>query len=146
MLKTAKLGSALVIAASLTLPWSSCTVNGSTSKQGIGGFGIAGIPLWVLAVLPIALAVLEFVMKGAVPVFALAAELLLVAFLGLVTALGFAMLFGVSFGALQPLSGPYLFVAGVVAYCGMTAAQVISRLMRTAPHNSRNGTPSPRFT
>ena len=135
-LKIAKLGSALVIAASLTLPWSSCTVNGRTLQEGIGGFGISGIPLWVLAALPVPLAAWQLVMKRAVPAPGVAAEFLLVLLLGLVTATGFTMLLGVSFGALQPLAGPYVFVAGVVAYCAITATQLIWLLVRKPPSNS----------
>ena len=121
----AKVAGALVLLCSLALPWSSCSVAGGPQHQaGFGDGSVAGLPMVVLFLWPIAMVAAQLVRPA--KLLPLLAEILLCLATGLVIYMQLAALSFVSLGAsIRPDVGPAVALAGLVTYFVTVLVQIV---------------------
>lgn len=140
LLAFAKSVAALLVLASLALPWSTCAVSGTAHRENFNA-GIGPFPFWVLAIWPVGMAFWQLLSRRKAPLALAIIDLAFVALLGLTAFLAFALFVGLAFGARTPLYGVDVFLVGVISYVLLSLALVLTP--RSSRDQTDNGAASP---
>jgi hypothetical protein len=123
-LRFARLAGASIMAASLALPWTTCTARGGVTESGYGSGAVAGIPLVVFLLWPLAIAIWQLFSPPAVNRLVSALDLVITLLSGYIqwVMIGVTVAFG--FGTVQLAVGARVFAAGWGLYVAAALLQL----------------------
>jgi hypothetical protein len=125
LLPLGKAFAASVIAASLALPWTTCSTSHGSSQAGYGSGSLAGIPIVAFALWPLAISLYQLAMSGAInrPVAVLDLTVTLLG--GLVHYMAATLVIAVGLGVVTTSAGPKVFFVGWFPYLGILLGQIV---------------------